>query len=148
MTDAPKINVYLLFPGKAKQALALYEEVFATKAAFVQYYKDAPPQAGISVADADRERIIHAHLQIGGDMLMLSDVLSADDASITSSGMAQLSLHPTSKADADRLFAALSQGGSIEMPLADQFWGDYFGACRDQFGVGWMVNFEPPKDAP
>jgi PhnB protein len=52
-----------------------------------------------------------------------------------------LSIHPSSRAEADRLFAALSVGATVGMPLADQFWGDYYGNLTDRFGVQWMVNY-------
>jgi len=51
-----------------------------------------------------------------------------------------ISLHPDSREEADRLFAGLSQGGEIEMPMEDQFWGDYFGSFKDKYGVCWMIN--------
>jgi PhnB protein len=53
-----------------------------------------------------------------------------------------ISLQPDSRAEADALFAALSEGGKMEMPMEDQFWGDYFGDRVDRFGVRWMVNAE------
>ena len=51
-----------------------------------------------------------------------------------------ISVHPESKAEADRIFHALSAGGAIEMPIADQMWGDYYGSFTDKYGVHWMVN--------
>ena len=53
-------------------------------------------------------------------------------------------VRPDSRADADRLFNALAQGGTITMPIADQFWGDYFGSLTDRFGINWMVNYADP----
>jgi PhnB protein len=54
-----------------------------------------------------------------------------------------ISLHPESKEEADRLFKKLSAGGEVEMPMEDQFWGDYYGSFVDKFGIGWMVNYNP-----
>jgi PhnB protein len=51
-----------------------------------------------------------------------------------------ISLHPDTRREADRLFGALSEGGTVEMPLQEMFWGDYYGSCRDAFGIGWMIN--------
>jgi PhnB protein len=56
-----------------------------------------------------------------------------------------LSVHPDTKDEADRIFKALSAGGEIEMPIADQPWGDYYGHFKDKFGVMWMVNYSYPK---
>jgi PhnB protein len=58
-----------------------------------------------------------------------------------------ISVHPESKAEADRIFNALSAGGTIEMPIADQAWGDYYGSFVDKFGVQWMVNYHKPEAA-
>ena len=57
-----------------------------------------------------------------------------------------ISVHPDSKEEADRIFNALSAGGTIEMPMADQAWGDYYGSFKDRFGVQWMVNYSYPKE--
>ena len=54
-----------------------------------------------------------------------------------------ISVHPDSRAEADRVFAALSAGGSVEMPIEDAPWGDYYGSCQDKFGTRWMVNYHP-----
>jgi PhnB protein len=52
-----------------------------------------------------------------------------------------ISIHPDSREEADKLFAGLSAGGSVEMPMQDMFWGDYYGSLSDKFGIKWMVNF-------
>jgi uncharacterized glyoxalase superfamily protein PhnB len=54
-----------------------------------------------------------------------------------------LSVHPESRVEADRILTALSEGAEIEMPIATQAWGDYYGALKDRFGVQWMVNYSP-----
>jgi PhnB protein len=58
-----------------------------------------------------------------------------------------LSVNAESKEEADRLHAGLSAGGEVHMPMGDQFWGSYFGMCKDKFGIQWMISFErtPPK---
>jgi PhnB protein len=57
-----------------------------------------------------------------------------------------ISVHPESKEEADRIFNALSASGTIEMAIADQPWGDYYGSFEDKFGVQWMVNYSYPKE--
>lgn len=59
---------------------------------------------------------------------------------------AYISVHPSSREEADRIFNGLSQGGDIEIPMADHVWGDYFGSVKDQFGVHWMVNPSAPRE--
>jgi hypothetical protein len=57
-----------------------------------------------------------------------------------------VSVHPTSREEADRIFEALTEDGEVEMPIGDQAWGDYYGALKDRFGVQWMVNYSPPRE--
>ncbi|MGH9195560.1 MAG: VOC family protein [Acidimicrobiia bacterium] len=57
-----------------------------------------------------------------------------------------MSVHPTTKEEADRIFNDLSQGGDVEMAIGDQPWGDYYGSFKDKFGIQWMVNYSPPRE--
>ena len=72
---------------------------------------------------------------------MGSDVTSEMDAAFSAGSSIYVSIFPESRAEADRLFNALSEGGEIEMPMEDMFWGDYFGSFRDRFGILWMINY-------
>ena len=76
---------------------------------------------------------------------MASDALESLGQKLDQGNNVYLSVHPESKAEADRIFGALSAGGTIEMPIADQPWGDYYGSFKDRFGVLWMVNYSHPK---
>lgn len=140
-----KLNPYLTFPGTAAQAIELYKEVFKTEPETVSRYKDVPPQEGMEASPTGGERIMHAAFKVGADMLMLSDSPEGNDASVVLGSQTQISIHPESKEEADRMFAALAEGGEAVMPLAIQFWGDYFGMCRDKFGIAWMINYHPEE---
>ena len=72
---------------------------------------------------------------------MASDALESLGQSYKEGNNISISLHPDSKEEADRIFQKLSEGAEIEMPIEDQFWGDYFGSLKDKFGVQWMVNY-------
>jgi PhnB protein len=74
-------------------------------------------------------------------MLMATDTLESLGQKLVQGNNVSISLHPDSRAEADRLFNGLSAGGKIEMPMADQVWGDYYGMFQDKFGVLWMVNY-------
>jgi len=85
---------------------------------------------------------MHIGLPVGNEqMLMASDVLESLEHQLVPGNNIYISVHPDSKAEADRLFNALAEGAKIEMPIADQPWGDYYGSLRDQFGVHWMINY-------
>ena len=89
---------------------------------------------------------MHIALPIGnGNVLMATDVIESYSQNFTVGDNISLSLSAESKEEADRLFNALSEGGSHVMPLADAFWGAYFGMCADQFGIRWMVSYDYNK---
>ncbi len=73
-------------------------------------------------------------------MLMASDIVPGGHQ-LNVGNNNYVSIFPESRAEAERLFNGLSEGGTIEMPLEDQFWGDYYGAFEDKFGIHWMVNY-------
>jgi PhnB protein len=81
-------------------------------------------------------------------MIMGSDMLPGMGPKRVEGNNFSLSVHPESREEADRIFKALGDGGSITMPIADQFWGDYFGSLTDRFGVNWMVNYTDPAKRP
>lgn len=142
----PKLNPYLTFPGTAAQAIELYKKVFGVEPTTIQRFKDMPSQEGMPAPSADSgERILHAGFQIGNDMLMISDAPQGQDSTVIIGTQTHVSLHPDSKEDADRMFGLLSEGGEVTMPMAMQFWGDYFGMCKDKFSVHWMVNYHEEK---
>lgn len=140
-----KLNPYLTFPGTAAQAIELYKNVFKVEPTAVQRFKDMPSQEGMPASAAAGERILHASFQIGSDTLMISDASEAQDSAIIAGTNISVSLHPESREEADRMFGLLSEGGEVTMPMATQFWGDYFGMCTDRFGIRWMVNYHEEK---
>jgi len=138
-----RVNVYLNFAGNAEEAFEFYRSVFGGEFTTVVRFKDMPME-GVSIPDEDRSKIMHVGLPMGdGQVLMASDALSSLGQQVTMGNNAYVSLHPDSREEADRLFQELSAGGEVEMPIADQAWGDYFGSFKDRFGVQWMINHTP-----
>jgi PhnB protein len=128
------------------EAFNFYRSVFGGEFTSVVRFKDMPVE-GFNIPKADEDKIMHIGLPIGQvDVLMASDSLESLGQKLTQGNNIFVSINPESKAEADRLFTALSAGGTIEMPIADQVWGDYFGSFRDKFGVMWMVNYTYPKE--
>lgn len=137
-----KLNPYISLPGTASDAIELYKRVFKVEPAFLQRFKDMPQQEGMPAPSPEGgERVLHAMFQIGNDHLMISDAPEGQDNTVVIGSQTHISVHPESKEEADRMFALLSEGGEVAMPMAMQFWGDYFGMCRDKFGVRWMINY-------
>ena len=103
------------------------------------------PIEGVEIPERDQDKVMHVGLRVGDDqMIMASDTLESLGQELVVGNNAYISLHPDSKEEADRLFAALSEGGTVEMPMADQVWGDYYGSFKDRFGVQWMINYAKP----
>ena len=141
-----KLNIYLNFAGNAEEAFNFYKSVFGGEFTSVVRFKDLPME-GVKIPKEDENRIMHISLPFGkDDILMASDSLESFGHKLVQGNNVYISIHPDSKAEADRIFKALSADGSIEMPIADQPWGDYYGHFKDKFGVMWMVNYSYPKN--
>ncbi len=141
-----KLHPYLNFAGNTEEAFNFYRSVFGGDFTSVVRFKDMPME-GVKIPKQDESKIMHIGLPIGKDsVLMASDSLQSLGQNLVQGNNVYVSVHPETKKEADRIFAALSRGGTIEMPIADQVWGDYYGACKDKFGVQWMVNYSSPKE--
>ena len=137
-----KANPYLNFDGQAEEAFIFYKSVFGGEFTGNMKMKDAPD--GDKLPKDEQNRVMHISLPISENiLLMASDIMPSMGQKLIKGNNNYISLHPNSKAEADRIFNGLSAGGKIEMPMADQFWGDYFGSFIDKFGISWMINFNP-----
>jgi PhnB protein len=138
-----KVNPYLNFDGQAQEAFNFYKSVFGGEFTTSMKMKDAPD--GDKLPTDEQNLMMHISLPIGKDtILMASDITpSMGSPKLKKGNNMYVSLHPQSREEADRLFNGLSAEGEVEMPMQDQFWGDYYGSFIDKFGIGWMVNFNP-----
>ena len=137
------VHVYLNFPGNTEQALRFYETVFGTRIVMMQtfgeagFMKDVPEHA--------KKKVMHAQLPITESVhLMASDSVEGFGPKLVRGNDFHVSIVAKDKAEADRAFAALSEGGEVRMPIANAPWGPYFGMCKDRFGVQWMVSLTHP----
>lgn len=142
------VSTYLNFNRETEAAFNFYKSVFGTE--FVNgivRFGDMPAgedQPGPS--DEDKNLVMNVQLPIlGGHLLMGTDAPESMGFTLNQGNNMYISLHPDSREEADALFAALSEGGTVEMPLEDQFWGDYFGDLIDKFGTRWMINYSPSR---
>lgn len=137
------VSTYLNFPGNTEQAFEFYKSVFGGDfRGGVMRMGGVPPQEGApALSEADKNLVMHVCLPIlGGHLLMGTDAPESMGFKMVFGNNVYINLEPDTRAEADRLFAALSSGGKVEMPMADMFWGDYFGSFTDKFGVQWMIN--------
>lgn len=140
-----RVTTYLNFPGTTEQAFNFYKSVFGTEFSGkgIQRFGDVPQEAGHpTVAENVKKMVLHVELPIlGGHILMATDAPKEMGMNVTQGNNMHICLEPATRAETKRLFEALSQGGNIIMPLADMFFGAYFGECTDKFGINWMFNY-------
>ena len=137
------LNPYLHFDGNCREAFDHYRAIFGGDFIIMQTFRDGPD--GMGVPDEEMDNIMHVSFPIGDSVLMGSDMPSAFGGPPIAGSSVQISVSPDSKEAADRVFAGLSEGGMVTMPMMDMFWGSYFGTCTDKFGFNWMVNYDEPE---
>lgn len=128
------LNPYLNFDGKTEAAMTFYADVLQGKLELMRF-GDSP----MPMAPEHKDRVMHATIKVDGVTLMASDTMPGQRAS--SGDSVHLSLNFTSKAEQDRVWARLAEGGTVTMPLKDEFFGR-FGALKDKFGMSWMLHLD------
>jgi PhnB protein len=138
-----KVSTYLNFPDSTEKAFTFYKSVFGGEfSGGISRFGDIPPSEGMPpVAEADKNLVMHIALPIlGGHMLMGTDAPESMGFRVHQGNNVYINLEPDTREETQRLFNLLSEGGTVEQELQDMFWGDYYGSCKDKFGVQWMFN--------
>lgn len=139
-----KLSTYLMFDGNCREAFAHYNTVLGGTITAMMDHKGTPAEEQVS--PAWRDKILHACLEIEGQMLMASD--APPECSDGPMRSVSVSVNVKDVAEAERIFAGLSDGATIQMPMAETFWSLRFGMLRDRFGTNWMVGADmPPEQA-
>lgn len=136
-----RVNPYLFLGRATEEALSFYAGVFRGTVRTLIRWREAMPQ----VSEADANRVIHAEFEAGGVFFMVSDPPGEAQHLSTSpqTGPIGLALAFDERAEQERVFAALSDGGEVHAPLHDTFYGGRMGVVRDRFGVQWLLNWSP-----
>jgi PhnB protein len=117
-----KIHPYLNFPGKTEEAFRFYERVLGGTLTEFHRFGSMPPQAGFELTPEQKNLVMHVGLNLpDGQMIMASDTMPGMGPQHVAGNNISISLHPDSRAEADRAFNALAEGGTVTMPIADQF---------------------------
>jgi PhnB protein len=137
------IEPYLFFNGRCEEAIGFYRKTLGAEVEMMMRFKESPeaPPPG-AIPPGFENKIMHASFRIGQTRLMASDGSSAEKASFQGFS---LSLSVPSEVEADRVFAALGDGGQVKMPLTKTFFSPRFGMLEDRFGVGWMILVAPSE---
>ncbi|SFC03902.1 PhnB protein [Flexibacter flexilis DSM 6793] len=144
-TNKVRVSTYLNFAGNTEEAFALYKSVFGTDyVRGIQLFSDIPADPSQPpVSEKLQNMVLHVELPItGGHVLMGTDAPEEMGFKVKAGNNMQLNIEPESRAEAQRLFDALSAGGQVSMPLQDMFWGAYFGSFTDKYGINWMINYQ------
>jgi PhnB protein len=136
-----KLEPYLFFEGRAEEAIEFYKRALGAEvtAMFRMDESPEPPPPGM-LPPGSEKKIMHANLKVGDMMMMISDGMASGKPDFKG---ISLSLSGLTVAETDRIFAALSEGGNVRMPLGKTFFSPRFGMVADRFGVGWMVMADP-----
>lgn len=143
-----RTTTYLNFPGNTEAAFRFYGSVFGTEPiAPIARMGDVPQQPGApALRESEKNLVMHVALPIlGGHVLMGTDAVESLGHSVVFGTNMTLNLEPDTRTDTERLFARLAEGGKVDMPLQEMFWGSYFGLVTDQFGIKWMFNCSEKK---
>ena len=137
------LSTYLTFDGNCREAFEFYRSVFGGEFETFQTFAEGPPDSG--VRDEEKDRVMHVSLPIGSSVLMGSDRASGFGPPLEVGNNFSIAIGGRSREHCDEVFAKLSAGGSVTMPLQETFWGAYYGLWTDRFGINWMVNYTLPK---
>jgi len=132
-----KLQPYVYFDGRAEEAIEFYRKAIGAELVMLMRFKQAPEQSMISPGIG--EKVMHATLRIGETTVLISDGRCGGEARFAGFSLA---LRPSSDAEAEKIFKALSDGGKVTMPLAKTFFATSFGMLADRFGVPWMIVVE------
>ena len=135
-----EFNTYLNFDGNCRQAMEFYAKCLDADLRLMPF-----SQGPMEAPKGAEDRILHAHLAKGTQVIMASDC--PPRTPLHQGNNFTININCDSRQEVDQLFAALGEKGTPGMPTQDMFWGAYFGMITDQFGINWMFNFETPKSS-
>ena len=133
-----RIEPYLCFEGRCEEAIEFYKKALGAEVQTMMRFKDMPgPEAASQYPPGSGDKVMHAMLRIGESTVLASDGQCTGKPTF---GGISMAMQVKNAAEAEKMFAALADGGQVQMPLAETFWSPRFGMVADRFGVWWMVN--------
>jgi PhnB protein len=143
-----RVSTYVNFLGNTEEAFEFYRSVFGTEyIGTIARMGDVPSNPDVPpLSDAEQRMVMHVELPIlGGHVLMGTDMIESMGHQLRIGNNTTIMLEPDTRAEADRLYLALSAGGSEATGMMDMPWNAYWGVCLDRFGIRWMVNVNDPQ---
>lgn len=137
-----QVQPYLFFNGRCEEAIEFYRKALGAEVVMLMRYQDSPePTPPGMLPPGSEKKVMHATLKVGESEILASD---GNCSGATAFQGTALSLQVADEAEADRVFAALGEGGQVQMPIGKTFFSPRFGMVADRFGVAWMVIVLPP----
>ena len=137
------LNIYLNFDGNCREAFEFYRAVFGGEFQAFETFSQGPED--MQVAEEEKDNVMHISLPIGNNVLMGSDTGSFGPP-LTVGNNFSVSIDGESREQCDDVFAKLSEGGTVTMPMQEMVWGSYYGMLTDKFDINWMVSYALPTD--
>jgi PhnB protein len=134
------VQPYLFFEGRCEEAVEFYRRTLGAEVTMLMRYKDSPEPPNAQSGPIDPDKVMHASVRIGESTVLMSDGSASGKPAFQG---VSLSMTVRDDAEAKRMFAALSDGGQVQMPLGKTFFSSSFGMAADRFGVPWMVYVAP-----
>jgi len=131
-----QIQSYLAFGGRTDEAIAFYKKALGAEVNMLMRFKDHPEPKPPQMKPEFDDKVMHAQFTIGDTVIMASDGMCEGSSNFQGFSLA---LSVADKAEAEKRFGALADGGKIGMPLTETFFSPAFGMVADKFGVNWMV---------
>ena len=137
-----QLNPYLMFDGRCQEAFSFYAKVLGGEIVAMLPHRGTP--AADHVPEEWLDKILHARLEVGGQVLMASD---APPASGQAPQGFSVSLGVDSPEEAERIFGALAENGTVTLPIGPTFFAGRFGMLTDEYGIPWMITCEQPAES-
>ena len=140
------INPYINFDGNCEEAFLFYQSIFGGEFPYIGRFSEMPADGEFKVPESAANKIMHVSLPIGNSVLMGCDSCEGFGPPLQVGNNFSVSANADSDEEVDRVFNALAEGGSVNMPPNKTFWGSYFGMLTDKFGINWMVSCESEEN--
>ncbi|HSW06617.1 VOC family protein [Aquabacterium sp.] len=132
------VQAYLFFNGRCEEAVAFYKQALGAEVLMLMRNEDSPEPSPPGMLPPDSgKKVLHAAFKIGETTVLASDGMNTGQTQFNGFS---LSISVNDKVTADRFFAALAEGGKVDLPLTKTFFSPWFGMLTDRFGVGWMIG--------
>jgi len=138
-----RLNPYIILDGNAKEAIAFYQKALEAEVVGVQTFGEMPSDPNYVMPEEMKDRIMHGNLKVGDSELMFSDTMPGSP--YQTGNHLTIAIVINDPEQSKRIFAALSEGGRVVMPIQQTTWSPAYGQVADRYGVEWQVNTVPTE---